>query len=89
MSTSDEDFAKALKLHEAELAPEAELAYRKILEVDPEHTVTLHMLGVLVAQTGRVEEGIKILREATERDPGNSQARAKAISEKPCDKRTR
>ena len=41
------------------------------LEVDPEHVATLHMLGVLVAQTAqRVEEGIKILREATERDPG-------------------
>ena len=72
MSNSDEEFAEARKLHEEDRISDAERAYREILTADPEHTESLHMLGIAVAQLGRVKEGIKLLREAAERDPGNS-----------------
>ena len=73
MSNSEEEFAQARKLHEEDRIIDAERAYREILSAAPEHTECMHMLGIAVAQLGRVEEGIELLRETAERDPSNSQ----------------
>ena len=72
MSNSDEKYAEALKLHENDRITDAEHAYRKILSVDPEHTESLHMLGVAIAQLGRVNEGIRLIRDSVERERDNS-----------------
>ena len=73
MSTLEQDFVAARKLHEVGRLRDAEAAYREILSADPENTECLHMLGVAVAQFGRLGEAIELLREAIERNPDNSE----------------
>ena len=73
MSTLEQDFAEARKLHEKGRLRDAEAAYRNILTADPDNTECLHMLGVAVAQFGRLGEAIELLRDAIERVPDNAE----------------
>lgn len=46
--------------------PEAEAMYREVLRVQPEHATALHLLGIVLAQTGRPHEAVDFLyRSAT------------------------
>ncbi len=50
----------------------AELAFRRILERDPEHADTLNYLGYMLADRGeRLEESVSLLERAIEIDPHN------------------
>ena len=47
----------------------AEAALKELLAASPGHAEGLHLYGLLLCQTGREEEGIASLREATVREP--------------------
>lgn len=47
----------------------AETALKELLAASPGHAEGLHLYGLLLCQTGREEEGIASLREATVREP--------------------
>ncbi len=51
---------------------DAELAFRRVLERDPEHAATLNYLGYMLADRGeRLEESVGLLERAIELDPHN------------------
>jgi len=58
--------------HQAGRLDQAELAYRKILEAEPGHADTNHLLGVLAYQRGQHEEAIRLISKAIEAVPANS-----------------
>jgi len=51
---------------------EAERAFRKALEVDPQHAPTLNYLGYMYAEDGtRLDEAIQLIQRALTQDPHN------------------
>jgi protein O-GlcNAc transferase len=57
-------FATAALKHRNGQLPEAERLYRAILEIDPRHADTLHLLGVIALQVGRYPESARLIRQA-------------------------
>jgi tetratricopeptide (TPR) repeat protein len=49
---------------------EAANIYREVLEQDPGNAPAMHLLGVLVMQTGQVEPGVELIRQALAILPG-------------------
>ncbi len=49
---------------------EATTLYREVLSAEPRNAPALHLLGVLVMQTGQVEQGVGLIREALALLPG-------------------
>ncbi len=47
---------------------EAEAAYRQALDLSPQHAETLHLLGLVTYRQQRLEESLKYLHAAVERD---------------------
>jgi protein O-GlcNAc transferase len=65
--------AAGLKLHQAGRLAEAELCYRRVLAVQPNHADALHLLGVVANQVGRRDLAVELIRQAIQRnghDPG-------------------
>jgi predicted O-linked N-acetylglucosamine transferase (SPINDLY family) len=60
---------RALGHHRAGRLKEAEAIYRQILAQDPQDAEALHLLGVLMAQTGRPEEGLSLIEHAIAGSP--------------------
>lgn len=54
----------ATQHHNAGLLHEAERLYKQILQVQPHHPDALHLIGLLAAQTGRLEEAIVLASAA-------------------------
>ena len=59
-------FGRALAAHQLGQLKEAETAYRQVLLTDPSDAAALHLLGVLLHQTGRSDLAVQPLRRATE-----------------------
>jgi protein O-GlcNAc transferase len=62
--TWQEAFLKATQAHQQDRLPEAEEAYRQLLQLNPYHGDTLHLLGVACSQQNRHEEGIQYIQKA-------------------------
>jgi len=60
---------QASQLHSQQRFAEAERLYRQVLSIDKNNPDALHLLGVLLHQTGRTDEGIQSIRRAIARDP--------------------
>ena len=60
----DETFALALRHHQSGRLAEAERGYRDILQVQPGHADSLHLLGVLALQTGNPEPALELIQRA-------------------------
>ena len=63
-------FREALGLHQAGMLEDAEAVYRNVLAIQPEHSDSLNLLGVLALQTGRAEAAIDLIRKAIELNDG-------------------
>ena len=55
-SALPEQFAAAVGLHRAGRLAEAERAYRRILQIQPDHADSLHLLGLLALQAGYLDD---------------------------------
>jgi tetratricopeptide (TPR) repeat protein len=64
MSTVANAFAQALYYHQTGLLSQAEQLYRQILQVDPRHADSLHLLGVIFYQTGKPHVAVEYIRQA-------------------------
>lgn len=64
-------FERAMRLHQKGRLDEAERRYARILESDPDHADTLHLLGVLKSQRGQREEAEALVRKAIAIDPAH------------------
>lgn len=67
MTTLDQAFERALRLHESGKLDEAETLYRKILQRAPNQAETLHLLGALAHQRGRDDEAVDLVTRAITR----------------------
>lgn len=64
----------AIERHGAGDLDQAEAAYRRILEVNPDHPVALHLLGVIALQVGRPAVAIDLIGKALTRLPSYADA---------------
>ncbi len=53
-----------MRLHQSGRLDEAEAAYRQVLEAEPRHADSLHLLGVAATQRGRHAEAIELIGRA-------------------------
>jgi tetratricopeptide (TPR) repeat protein len=65
----EEQFRKALALHQQARLDDAERAYREVLERQPRHVHALNFLGVIALHAGRAEEALDLVARALEIDP--------------------
>ncbi|MGH7087495.1 MAG: tetratricopeptide repeat-containing sulfotransferase family protein [Stellaceae bacterium] len=82
-------FEDAVALHEGGRLPEAEQLYQAVLQHDRNHFGSLHLLGVLRAQQGRLGDALTLLGLALAQDPGSAEAHNHAGSVLHALKRTR
>lgn len=80
----------AIALHQAGKLPEAELAYRAILTVQPRNADALSLLGLVLEGLGKLDEAVASIESAIALDPqaalfrlhhGNALAKAKKFPE--------
>ncbi len=62
-------FAQAQGHHQARRLAEAEEFYIEILRIKPGHADALHLLGTVLAQSGRPEQSIEFFRRAIQEKP--------------------
>jgi predicted TPR repeat methyltransferase len=62
--TLEDALQLAIEMHQARQLEGAEQLYRRILALVPEHADTLHLLGMLLHQTGRSDEGVASIEHA-------------------------
>ncbi|HJR69116.1 MAG TPA: tetratricopeptide repeat protein [Gammaproteobacteria bacterium] len=62
--SADQAFALALEHHRAGRLAEAERSYREILQREPEHADSLHMLGVIALQAGDLTSALALVGRA-------------------------
>jgi predicted O-linked N-acetylglucosamine transferase (SPINDLY family) len=62
--SADQAFALALAHHRAGRLAEAERGYREILDREPEHADSLHLLGVLALQAGNLPSALTLVERA-------------------------
>ncbi|CAO3411604.1 tetratricopeptide repeat protein [Azospirillum largimobile] len=75
MATLSEATILAFDLHAAGRFEEAEALYGRVLEVEPGYPDALHLSGILLGQTGRLEDGIARIAEAIARRPDHAEYR--------------
>jgi tetratricopeptide (TPR) repeat protein len=64
--------AQGLALHQDGRLTDAELIYRKILALQPDHFDSLHFLGVMAHQRGNHAKAVDQISRALKRDPKNA-----------------
>jgi tetratricopeptide (TPR) repeat protein len=66
----DRIFSEAMALHAAGRLAEAEPIYRRVLQIEPGHADSLHLLGALWHQAGRHDLAANLIKRAIIVDPG-------------------
>jgi len=61
----------ALKLHRAGRLQEAEIAYRRVVEANPENVEALHLLGAFLVQRGRFAAAVDMMERAVRCRPSD------------------
>ena len=62
--TVEEAVDIAIGLHRDDRLAEAEVVYREVLAVQPEHPAALHYAGVLAHQTGRSDDAVELIEKS-------------------------
>jgi tetratricopeptide (TPR) repeat protein len=65
---------KAIAHHDAGQLPEAEALYRQVLQVSPDHSVALHLLGVIACQVGQYATALELIDRAIQVNPEYAEA---------------
>jgi protein O-GlcNAc transferase len=60
------EFKKALQYHQSGQLEKAQEIYRKILEINPDHCDSLHLLGVIANQVGNNDMAVELIGKAIE-----------------------
>ncbi len=68
-ATIDDMLRRARASHERGALPDAELGYREVLGVDPDHADAWHLLGVLHFQHGRLDDADAAIARSIARAP--------------------
>ncbi|MGI9333970.1 MAG: tetratricopeptide repeat protein [Gammaproteobacteria bacterium] len=63
---------RAVRSHDGGRLADAERAYRRFLELNPDHPLALHNLGLLLNQSGRTDEAIARLERAAALAPDDA-----------------
>jgi tetratricopeptide (TPR) repeat protein len=63
--------AEGLAHHNAGRLPQAEAAYRQVLEADADHVDALHYMGVLALQVGKAHVAVQLMARAHQLQPKN------------------
>jgi predicted O-linked N-acetylglucosamine transferase (SPINDLY family) len=69
MTPIAELFATAFQQHQAGLLPQAAELYQQILQQQPNHAGALNLMGVIVCQSGNVQEGLTLYQRAVAAQP--------------------
>lgn len=70
----NETFRKAFALHQNGRLAEAQVLYAQVLQADPRHFDSLHLLGLAKVQSGATEAGAALIRQALAVRPGVPEA---------------
>jgi len=65
----DSVFQEAMRLQEAGRFDEAQIRYREILNFDPEHAPSLHMMGMIAHELGRNDIAEELIRRSISLNP--------------------
>lgn len=65
----DSEIKKAIHYQQDGHLQEAEEIYQKILTIDPDHSATLHLLGIMAHQTGEYDSAIAFINSAIRSNP--------------------
>jgi tetratricopeptide (TPR) repeat protein len=63
---------RALALHRQGRLADAQTAYRQILQADPGHADSLHLLGLIAHQSGDLAQAAELIGRAVSVQPGNA-----------------
>jgi len=67
-------FRRALALHHGDRLAEAEAAYRQVLEIEPDHFESLHLIGVICHQRGDHAAAVREIDASLKVNPRNAAA---------------
>jgi len=67
----NQELDRAVQYHRDGELEKARRRYERILEISPEHSDALHLLGVVAHQTGNNEAAIRLISRAIQIDPSN------------------
>ena len=67
----DTEFTKAIQYHKSGQLCKAEEIYKRILEVNPNHSDTLNLLGVIASQSGNNDIAVNLINKAIQYNHGN------------------
>jgi len=62
-------FAQATRYHQTGQFVQAEQLYRNILNIAPKHADSLHLLGLILADRGLLNEGLELINQAIVNNP--------------------
>ena len=65
------EFENALKAHQSNDLTQAEALYKEILLKEPNHSLSLHQLGLIKHQTGESADAVKLIKNAIAIDSAN------------------
>ncbi len=71
---TEEKIRQAVVLHRKGNLGEAEQLYQEVLRLAPDHVDALHLLGVVLLQSGRFEQALIPIRRAIALDPNRAEA---------------
>lgn len=69
---NDSAFAAAFQQHQLGNLREAEHLYRAVLQQDARHSDAMHLLGIVVYQSGNAESGAELIRAAIKINPSEA-----------------
>ena len=67
----DDELKKAVKYHQSGQLKEAEEIYKKILVINPRHSDSLHLLGLIAQQIGKLDMALNLINKAIQNNPGS------------------